>query len=34
MGLGSVMSVVSLFVISLLIIVVLNIIKRVNKYAN
>ena len=33
-GLGSVMSVVSLFVISILIIVVLNIIKRVNKYAN
>ena len=34
MGLGSVMSVVSLFVISLLIIVVLNIIRRANKYAN
>ena len=34
MGLGSVMSVVSLFVISALIIVVLNIIRRVNKYAN
>jgi len=31
MGLGSVMSVISLFVISLLI---LNIIRRVNKYAN
>jgi len=34
MGLGSVMSVVSLFVISLLIIVVLNIIRRANRYAN
>jgi multiple sugar transport system permease protein len=34
MGLGSVMSVVSLFVISALIIVVLNIIRRANKYAN
>ena len=34
MGLGSVMSVVSLFVISLLIIVVLNVIRRANKYAN
>ena len=34
MGLGSVMSVISLFVISLLIIVILNIIRRVNKYAN
>ncbi len=34
MGLGSVMSVVSLFVVSLLIIVVLNVIRRVNKYAN
>ena len=34
MGLGSVMSVVSLFVVSLLIIIVLNVIRRVNKYAN
>ena len=34
MGLGSVMSVVSLFVISLLIIIVLNIIRRANRYAN
>ena len=32
-GLGSVMSVVSLFVVSLIIIIMLNITRRVNKYA-